>query len=204
MLSGYTTSSDSLGPPSQGHSGGVAPEAAGGQGEAREKMRRLIPAAIVLAIVAAGGAGAWYRWQQHLNALPPASRRPTDVSHRLPGRYRLQAPDPRDALEQLPRWRVRRPSPGLWAVLQYPSALAGRLCTVPCAKGQSNPTAIAWPGQARLPQSVEKCLYHLEVSRVEPFGEAVVDRLKERQRLCETALVAQQPSEARRGAQFPG
>ena len=71
MLSGYTTSSASLGPPSQGHSGGVAPEAAGGQGEAREKMRRLIPAAIVLAIVAAGGAGAWYRWQQHLNALPP-------------------------------------------------------------------------------------------------------------------------------------
>jgi HlyD family secretion protein len=34
-------------------------------------MRRLIPVAIVLAIVAAGGAGAWYWWQQNLNALPP-------------------------------------------------------------------------------------------------------------------------------------
>ena len=63
MLSGYTTSSDSLGPPSQGHSGGVAPEAAAGHGKARGKMRRLIPVAIVLAIAAAGGAGAWHWWQ---------------------------------------------------------------------------------------------------------------------------------------------
>ena len=55
MLSGYTTSSDSLGPLSQGRAGGVAPEAAAGQGKARGKMRRLIPVAIVLAIVAAGG-----------------------------------------------------------------------------------------------------------------------------------------------------
>ena len=63
MLSGYSTSSDSLGPPSQGRAGGVAPEAAAGQGKARGKMRRLIPVAIVLAIVAAGGAGAWHWWQ---------------------------------------------------------------------------------------------------------------------------------------------
>ena len=54
MLSGYNTSSDSLGPPSQGRAGGVAPEATAGQGKARGKMRRLIPVAIVLAIVAAG------------------------------------------------------------------------------------------------------------------------------------------------------
>ena len=46
------------------------------------------------------------------------------------------------------------------------------------------------PGQAGLPQSVEKCPYHFEVSRVEPFGEPVVDRLKERQRLRGTALIA--------------
>src|SRR5271169_2218110 len=71
MLNGYTTSSDGLGPPSQGRAGGIAPEAAAGQGKACGKMRRLIPVAIVLAIVAAGGAGAWYWWQQHLNALPP-------------------------------------------------------------------------------------------------------------------------------------
>jgi hypothetical protein len=52
MLSGYTTSSDSLGPPSQGRAGGVAPEAAAGQEKARGEMRRLIPVAIVLPIVA--------------------------------------------------------------------------------------------------------------------------------------------------------
>jgi uncharacterized protein HemX len=65
MLSGYTTSSDNLGPPSQGRAGGVAPEAAAGQEKARGTMRQLIPVAIVFAIVAAGGAGAWYCWQQN-------------------------------------------------------------------------------------------------------------------------------------------
>jgi len=63
MLSGYTTSSASLGPPSQGRAGGVAPEAAAGQEKAPGKVGRLIPVAIVLAIVAAGGAGAWHWWQ---------------------------------------------------------------------------------------------------------------------------------------------
>jgi len=64
MLSWYTTSSDSLGPsPLQGRAGGVAPEAAAGQEKAPGKVGRLIPVAIVLAIVAAGGAGAWHWWQ---------------------------------------------------------------------------------------------------------------------------------------------
>ena len=59
------------------------------------------------------------------------------------------------------------------------------------------------PSQASLPESVEKCFCHPEIGCVEPFGESVVDRLKEGQRLRGTALIAQQPGETRRGAQFP-
>jgi hypothetical protein len=39
-------------------------------------------------------------------------------------------------------------------------------------------------------QSVEKGLHGLQIGRLEPFGEPVVDRLKERQPLRGTALIA--------------
>ena len=53
-------------------------------------------------------------------------------------------------------------------------------------------------------ESIEKSLCRLEVGRVEALGEPVVDRLEERHRVGGTALIAQQPGEARGGAQFPG
>ena len=55
-----------------------------------------------------------------------------------------------------------------------------------------------------LRESVEKRFCDLEIGRVEPLGEPVVDRLEERLRVGGTALIAQQPGEARGGAQFPG
>jgi hypothetical protein len=39
-------------------------------------------------------------------------------------------------------------------------------------------------------QSVEKGLRGFQIGRLEPFGESVVGRLKERQRLCRTPLIA--------------
>jgi hypothetical protein len=39
-------------------------------------------------------------------------------------------------------------------------------------------------------QSGEKGLRGFQIGRLEPFGESVVDRLKERQRLRETVLIA--------------
>ena len=57
-------------PPAELRLGGSTPATPAGKGKARGKMRRLIPLAIVLAIVAVGGAGAWYWWQQQKLALP--------------------------------------------------------------------------------------------------------------------------------------
>jgi hypothetical protein len=51
-------------------------------------------------------------------------------------------------------------------------------------------------------QSVEKGLRGFQIGRLEPFGEPVVDRLEKRHGLGGTAVIALQPSEARRGAQF--
>jgi hypothetical protein len=53
-------------------------------------------------------------------------------------------------------------------------------------------------------QTLEKDLRGFEIGRLEPFGEPVVDRLEELQRLRGTALIVYHPSEARRGAQLPG
>ena len=43
-----------------------------------------------------------------------------------------------------------------------------------------------------------------EVGRVEALGQPVRDRLEEGHGICGTALIAQQPGEARGGGQFPG
>jgi hypothetical protein len=51
--------------------------------------------------------------------------------------------------------------------------------------------------------SVKERSCRFEISSVEAFGEAVVDRLEQRQRVRRAALIAQQPGEARGGAQFP-
>ena len=56
----------------------------------------------------------------------------------------------------------------------------------------------------RLWERVEKGLRGLQISRVETFGEAVVDRPEERHPLRGTALFAQQPGEAGGGPQLAG
>jgi len=56
----------------------------------------------------------------------------------------------------------------------------------------------------RLCERVEKGLRGLQISRVETFGEAVVDRPEERHPLRGTALTAPHPGEAGGGAQFAG
>jgi hypothetical protein len=56
----------------------------------------------------------------------------------------------------------------------------------------------------RLCERLKKRLDRLQISRVETFGEAAVDRLEERPRVSGTALFAQQPDEAGGGRQFPG
>ncbi len=48
-----------------------------------------------------------------------------------------------------------------------------------------------------LRESIEKRFCSLEISRVEPLGEPVVDRLENRYGVSGTALIAQQPSQAR-------
>src|SRR5271165_6175689 len=58
--------------------------------------------------------------------------------------------------------------------------------------------------EPELLQTVEEGLGGFEIGGLEPFGKPLVDRLKERQRLRGTALIAHHPSEARRGAQLPG
>ena len=53
-------------------------------------------------------------------------------------------------------------------------------------------------------QLVEQRLGILQIGRVEAFGKAVVDRLKQCFRLNETTLIGQQPREAAGRTQFPG
>jgi hypothetical protein len=48
-------------------------------------------------------------------------------------------------------------------------------------------------------ERVEKGLCSLQISRVDAFGEAVVDRMEERHGISGTALIAQQLGEARSG-----
>src|ERR1700738_4722981 len=54
----------------------------------------------------------------------------------------------------------------------------------------------------RLCERDKKRLSCLQIARVEPFGEAVVDRLEECHPLRGTPLIAPQPGEARGGTQF--
>jgi hypothetical protein len=58
--------------------------------------------------------------------------------------------------------------------------------------------------RVRLCEQIKKRLSRLQVGRVEAFGEAVVDWLKERHALRGTALIAPETSEARRGVNRPG
>jgi hypothetical protein len=56
----------------------------------------------------------------------------------------------------------------------------------------------------RLSKRIEERSCRFQIGGLEPFGEAVVDRLEERHALRGTALIAPEPGEARGGAQFPG
>src|ERR1700693_1119844 len=60
------------------------------------------------------------------------------------------------------------------------------------------------PGRSRLTESVEERFCRPEVRRIEPFCKLIVERLEECDCIHRTALIAQQPGEARGGAQFPG
>src|ERR1700738_1989492 len=68
------------------------------------------------------------------------------------------------------------------------------------------------PGANRLSQasplgivkSVDQCFCSFEIGSFETLGEPIGDRREKRNRLCGPMLVAQQPGEARGGAQFPG
>src|SRR5580692_3819640 len=53
-------------------------------------------------------------------------------------------------------------------------------------------------------KTVDQCLCGFEIGSFEPLGEPIVDWREKRNRLCGPILVAQQPGEARGGAQFPG
>jgi hypothetical protein len=53
-------------------------------------------------------------------------------------------------------------------------------------------------------ESVEKRFCGFKVGRIEAPGEPVVDRLEEGHGISGTALIPQQPGEARGGGQFPG
>jgi len=53
-------------------------------------------------------------------------------------------------------------------------------------------------------KAVDKCLCGLEIGSFETLGEPIVDGREKRNRLRGPILVAQQPSKARGGAQFPG
>src|ERR1700730_220471 len=53
-------------------------------------------------------------------------------------------------------------------------------------------------------KTVDQCLCGFEIGSFETLGEPIVDRREKRNRLCGPMLVAQQPGEARGGAQFPG
>jgi hypothetical protein len=53
-------------------------------------------------------------------------------------------------------------------------------------------------------KTVDQCLCGFEIISFETLGEPIVDRREKRNRLCGPILVAQQPCEARGGAQFPG
>ena len=58
------------------------------------------------------------------------------------------------------------------------------------------------PGQApALLQSVEKRFCRFQVSRVEVFGEAIVDGLEQRRRLGVPSLITQQPGQPGRRSQ---
>jgi hypothetical protein len=52
-------------------------------------------------------------------------------------------------------------------------------------------------------KTVDQCLCGFEIGSVETLGEPIVVRREERNRLCGPILAAQQPGEARGGAQFP-
>src|SRR5438093_691743 len=56
-----------------------------------------------------------------------------------------------------------------------------------------------WIRGVRPCERVEKGLCSLQISRVDAFGEAVVDRMEERHGISGTALIAQQLGEARSG-----
>src|ERR1700730_15344994 len=53
-------------------------------------------------------------------------------------------------------------------------------------------------------KTVDQCFCGFEIGSFETLGEPIVDRREKRNRLCGPILVAQQPGEARGGAQFPG
>jgi hypothetical protein len=59
------------------------------------------------------------------------------------------------------------------------------------------------PADFGLSKSVENRFCRFQVGRVEAFGKPVVDRLEEHQGISGTAVVAQEPGKARRGAQVP-
>ena len=62
------------------------------------------------------------------------------------------------------------------------------------------------PDRSRPPllEGIEKSFCRFEIGGVETLGEPAVDRPQERRGISGTALIAQQPGKARRGAQFPG
>ena len=61
-----------------------------------------------------------------------------------------------------------------------------------------------WGKAPGLLEGLKKRFCDFEISRLETLGKAVVDRLKKRYRISGTALILQQPGEARGGAQLPG
>jgi len=53
-------------------------------------------------------------------------------------------------------------------------------------------------------KTVDQCLCGFEIGSFETLAEPIVDGREKRNRLCGPIAVAQQPGEARSGAQFPG
>src|SRR5205085_9477870 len=84
------------------------------------------------------------------------------------------------------------------------SRCAGRSRNGPNAKVCS-PSAVAdGSGVMGIAQLVQQLFRSDKISCAEAFGKSVIDRLESRHCSGRVALVAQQPGEARRGAEFPG